>query len=217
MTSFMQPSLPQRRGVVFILSSPSGAGKTTLTRMMLQNRDLDLTLSISVTTRARRQSEVDGIHYFFISERQFIAMRDAGELLEWAEVHDNYYGTPRGPVETILAQGRDCLFDIDYQGTRQVREKLIQDTVSVFILPPSMQELRHRLERRAEDAREVIERRLENARKEIARWKEYDYIIINDDLQRSFDDLISILRSERQRRPRQERGIEKFVMQLLNE
>ena len=217
MIASMDTSLPLRRGVVFILSSPSGAGKTTLTRMMLQNRDLDLNLSISVTTRSRRSSEVDGIHYRFISDRQFIAMRDSGELLEWAEVHGNYYGTPRGAVETILSQGRDCLFDIDYQGTRQVREKLPLDTVSVFILPPSMKELRLRLERRAEDASEVIERRLENARKEIARWKDYDYVIINDDLQRSFDDLIAILRAERQRRPRQERGLEKFVAQLLSE
>jgi guanylate kinase len=213
----MDPKLPARRGVVLILSSPSGAGKTTLTRMMLQDRDLDLTLSISVTTRARRSSEVDGIHYRFIGEKQFIAARDAGELLEWAEVHGNYYGTPRAPVEAILAQGRDCLFDIDYQGTRQVREKMNADTVSVFILPPSMQELRARLERRAEDSRETIEKRLDNARKEIARWKEYDYVIINDDLQRSFDDLIAILRAERQRRPRRERGIEAFVEKLLSE
>ena len=120
-------------------------------------------------------------------------------------------------MEAILAQGRDCLFDIDYQGTRQVREKMNADTVSVFILPPSMQELRARLERRAEDSRETIEKRLDNARKEIARWKEYDYVIINDDLQRSFDDLIAILRAERQRRPRRERGIEAFVEKLLSE
>jgi len=213
----MDISLPLRRGVVLILSSPSGAGKTTLTRMLLQDRDLDLTLSISVTTRARRSSEVDGIHYRFINERQFVSMRDAGDLLEWAEVHGNFYGTPRGPVEAILAQGRDCLFDIDYQGTRQVREKMGADTVTVFILPPSMKELRARLERRAEDAKEVIERRLENARKEIARWKDYDYVIVNDDLQRSFDDLIAILRAERQRRPRREREIEGFVDKLLSE
>jgi guanylate kinase len=213
----MDTSYPARRGVVLILSSPSGAGKTTLTRMMLQDRDLDLTLSISVTTRARRSSEVDGIHYRFIGAKQFIAARDAGELLEWAEVHGNYYGTPRAPVEAILAQGRDCLFDIDYQGTRQVREKLSADTVSVFILPPSMKELRARLERRAEDSRDVIEKRLENARREIARWKEYDYVIVNDDLQRSFDDLIAILRAERQRRPRRERGMEAFVEKLLSE
>jgi guanylate kinase len=213
----MDFSLPLRRGVVLILSSPSGAGKTTLTRMLLQDRDLDLTLSISVTTRARRSSEVDGIHYRFIDDRRFASMRDGGELLEWAEVHGNFYGTPRGPVEAILATGRDCLFDIDYQGTRQVREKLGADTVTVFILPPSMKELRARLERRAEDSREVIERRLENARKEIARWKDYDYVIVNDDLQRSFDDLIAILRAERQRRPRRERGIEEFVQALLSE
>jgi guanylate kinase (EC 2.7.4.8) len=213
----MDLSLPLRRGVVLILSSPSGAGKTTLTRMLLQDRDLDLTLSISVTTRARRSSEVDGIHYRFITERQFIGMRDAGDLLEWAEVHGNFYGTPRAPVEAILAQGRDALFDIDYQGTRQVREKMGADAVTVFILPPSMKELRARLERRAEDAPEVIERRLENARKEIARWRDYDYVIVNDDLQRSFDDLIAILRAERQRRQRREREIESFVAKLLDE
>jgi guanylate kinase len=213
----MDHSLPLRRGVVLILSSPSGAGKTTLTRMLLQDRDLDLTLSISVTTRTRRSSEVDGIHYRFIDERQFIAMRDAGDLLEWAEVHGNFYGTPRGPVEAVLAQGRDCLFDIDYQGTQQVREKMGADTVTVFILPPSMKELRARLERRAEDSAEVIEKRLQNARREIARWKDYDYVIVNDDLQRSFDDLIAILRAERQRRPRRERGIAEFVDRLLSE
>lgn len=213
----MDHSPPQRRGVVLILSSPSGAGKTTLTRMLLQDRDLDLTLSISVTTRPRRSSEVDGIHYRFINERQFVAMRNASELLEWAEVHGNFYGTPRAPVEAVLAQGRDCLFDIDYQGAQQVREKMGTDTVTVFVLPPSMKELRARLERRAEDSAEVIERRLENARKEIARWKDYDYVIVNDDLQRSFDDLIAILRAERQRRPRREHGIAAFVDRLLSE
>ncbi len=213
----MDRPLPPRRGAVLILSSPSGAGKTTLTRMLLQDRDLDLTLSISVTTRARRSSEVDGIHYRFIDERRFIAMRDAGELLEWAEVHGNFYGTPSGPVEATLAQGRDCLFDIDYQGTRQVREKMGADAVTVFILPPSMKELRARLERRAEDSAQVIERRLENARKEIQRWRDYDYVIVNDDLQRSFDDLIAILRAERQRRPRRESGIAQFVDGLLRE
>jgi guanylate kinase len=211
------PSQPSRRGVVLILSSPSGAGKTTLTRMLLQDRALDLTLSISVTTRPRRSSEVDGIHYRFISPRQFGAMRDAGELLEWAEVHGNCYGTPRAPVEEILAQGRDALFDIDYQGTQQVREKMVADTVTVFILPPSMKELRARLERRAEDSREAIEKRLENARREIARWQMYDYVLVNDDLQRAFEDLLAILRAERQRRPRRTREIEDFVAGLLNE
>ena len=216
MSPVSSPDL-HRRGLMLILSSPSGAGKTTLTRNLLQDRALDLTLSISVTTRDRRSSEADGVHYYFKSKAEFERLKAQDELLEWAEVHGNYYGTPRAAVEIILGQGRDCLFDIDYQGTRQVREKLPLDTVSVFILPPSMKELRLRLERRAEDASDVIERRLENARKEIARWKDYDYVIINDDLQRSFDDLIAILRAERQRRPRQERGLEKFVAQLLSE
>jgi guanylate kinase len=211
------PTTPDRRGIVLILSSPSGAGKTTLTRMLLQNRELDLTLSISVTTRPRRSSEVDGIHYSFISKSRFESMRDNGELLEWAEVHGNYYGTPRGPVEEILRDGRDALFDIDYQGTQQVRDKMAADTVTVFILPPSMKELRARLERRAEDSREAIERRLENARNEIQRWKQYDYVLVNDDLQRSFDDLLAILRAERQRRPRRLPGIEAFVARLLSE
>jgi len=211
------PITPDRRGIVLILSSPSGAGKTTLTRMLLQNRELDLTLSISVTTRPRRSSEVDGIHYSFISKNRFESMRDNGELLEWAEVHGNYYGTPRGPVDEILREGRDALFDIDYQGTQQVREKMAADTVTVFILPPSMKELRARLERRAEDSREAIERRLENARNEIQRWKQYDYVLVNDDLQRSFDDLLAILRAERQRRPRRLAGIEAFVARLLSE
>jgi guanylate kinase len=206
-----------RRGIVLILSSPSGAGKTTLTRMLLQDRTLDLTLSISVTTRARRSSEVDGIHYRFISPRQFEAMRDDNELLEWAQVHGNFYGTPRAPVEEILAQGRDALFDIDYQGTQQVRDKMPADAVTVFILPPSMKELRARLERRAEDARDAIERRLENARKEIARWKQYDYVLVNDDLQATFEELLAILRAERRRRPRRSEQIEEFVNKLLGE
>jgi guanylate kinase len=212
-------SSPQtnHRGIVLILSSPSGAGKTTLTRMLLQDRSLDLSLSISVTTRPRRSSEVDGIHYRFITQRQFESLRDNGELLEWALVHGNYYGTPRAPVEEILAQGRDALFDIDYQGTRQVREKMAADTVTVFILPPSMKELRARLERRAEDSREVIERRLENARKEITRWVQYDYVLINDDIQTTFDDLLAILRAERRKRPRLTKHIEDFVAKLLNE
>jgi guanylate kinase len=213
----MPSAKADRRGIVLILSSPSGAGKTTLTRMLLQDRELDLTLSISVTTRPRRSSEVDGIHYRFITQRQFQAMRDAGELLEWAQVHGNFYGTPREPVEEILAQGRDALFDIDYQGTQQVREKMPSDTVTVFILPPSMKELRARLERRAEDSREVIEKRLENARNEISRWVQYDYVLVNDDLQATFDDLLAILRSERRRRPRRAENIAAFVERLLRE
>jgi guanylate kinase len=209
-----EPDLP-RRGLMLILSSPSGAGKTTLTRMLLQTKELDLTLSISVTTRPRRSSEVDGIHYTFISKKQFEAMRDAGDLLEWAEVHGNYYGTPREPVEKVLAQGRDILFDIDYQGTQQVKQVVAEDVVTIFILPPSMRELRARLERRAEDPPDVIAKRLDNARNEIQRWTQYDYVLINGDLQSTFDDLYAILNSERRRATRAEQGISAFVEKLL--
>jgi len=211
----MSSQKPDRRGIVLILSSPSGAGKTTLTRMLLQDRGLDLTLSISVTTRPRRSSEVDGIHYRFISRRQFEAMRDAGELLEWAQVHGNFYGTPRAPVEEILAQGRDALFDIDYQGTQQVREKMPADTVTVFILPPSMKELRARLDRRAEDSAATIEKRLENARREIARWRQYDYVVVNDDLQQAYARVSAIIAAERARGARVAEGVEAFVAELL--
>jgi guanylate kinase len=206
-----------RRGLMLILSSPSGAGKTTLTRMLLQTKSLDLTLSISVTTRPRRSSEVDGIHYSFITKKQFEAMRDADELLEWAEVHGNFYGTPRERVEQTLAQGRDVLFDIDYQGTQQVKAKAGDDVVTIFILPPSMQELKARLERRAEDSRDTIEKRLENARNEISRWELYDYVLVNDDLQTSFDCLLDILKAERCKTARQREGIDAFVTSLLEE
>lgn len=207
----------RRRGMMLILSSPSGAGKTTLTRMLLQTPRLDLTLSISVTTRPRRSSEVDGIHYRFISRKDFERLRDAGELLEWAEVHSNFYGSPREPVEAVLTAGRDVLFDIDYQGAQQVREKAPADVVSVFILPPSMKELRARLERRAEDSATVIARRLENARNEIRRWAQYDYVLVNDDIQRTFDDLLAIVAAERLRRPRLQDSVETFVARLLAE
>ena len=149
--------------MILILSSPSGAGKTTLTRMLMQDKALDLTLSVSVTTRPRRSSEVDGIHYRFIDRREFDRMKADGDLLEWAEVHGNGYGTPRAPVEKVLAEGRDMLFDIDWQGARQVRERLGDDVVSIFVLPPSMTELRARLERRAEDSAATIDQRLEAA------------------------------------------------------
>src|SRR3984957_13690651 len=172
----MSESLPmRRRGMILILSSPSGAGKTTLTRMLLQDKTLDLSLSISVTTRPRRSSEADGIHYHFITRRQFERMKAGGELLEAAEVHGNGYGTPRAPVESVLELGRDMLFDIDWQGARQVRDALGPDVVSVFILPPSMAELRARLERRAEDSAATLGQRLQNAKREIERWRLNDY------------------------------------------
>lgn len=190
-----------RRGVLLILSSPSGAGKSTLTRNLIE-QDHGIKLSVSVTTRPRRQSEIDGVHYRFIVTEDFHELRERGDLLEWAEVHGNFYGTPRKAVEQALAAGEDMMFDIDWQGTRQIVEKMRSDVVAVFILPPSMQELRSRLERRAEDSQEVIERRLNNAREEIAQWESYDYVLINDDLQRTFKDLRSILDCERLRRER---------------
>jgi guanylate kinase len=200
---------------MLILSSPSGAGKTTLTRMLLQTRELDLTLSISVTTRARRSSEVDGIHYRFITKKEFESLRQGGDLLEWAEVHGNFYGTLREPAEQVLRQGRDVLFDIDYQGARQVKEKCGGDAVAIFILPPSMQELRSRLERRAEDRPDVIDKRLREARNEIRRWTDYDYVLVNDDLQSTFAGLRAILAAEHRRTERAREGIAAFVERLL--
>jgi guanylate kinase len=206
-----------RRGMILILSSPSGAGKTTLTRMLMQDQALDLTLSVSVTTRPRRSSEVDGIHYRFIDRREFERMRKAGDLLEWAEVHGNGYGTPREPVEKVLAQGRDMLFDVDWQGARQVRERLGDDVVSIFVLPPSMRELRARLERRAEDSAASIDTRLESARQEIGRWRNYQYVIVNHDLQRAYKDVLAIVAAERLRATRVEKGIEQLVERLIGE
>jgi guanylate kinase len=204
-----------RRGFILILSSPSGAGKTTLTRLLLERQELNLTLSISVTTRARRSSEIDGIHYRFIKQKQFEALREADDLLEWAEVHGNFYGTPREPVEAILSQGRDVLFDIDYQGTQQVKAKGGMDVVTIFILPPSMQELQARLERRAEDPAETIARRLANARNEIRRWTQYDYVLINDDIQDTFAQLLAIIEAERRKTSRSKEAIGRFVDELL--
>jgi guanylate kinase len=203
-----------RRGLLLILSSPSGAGKSTLTRN-LTREDPEIRLSVSVTTRPRRQSEIDGVHYRFIDQDDFAAMREHGDLLECAEVHGNFYGTPRKPVEQALATGQDMMFDIDWQGTRQIVEKMRPDVASVFILPPSMSELKTRLERRAEDTPEVIARRLDNAREEIAQWGGYDYVLVNDDLQRTYEELRAILAAERLRRERQV-GLEGFVGRLLN-
>jgi guanylate kinase len=204
----------QRRGLLLILSSPSGAGKSTLTKNLV-DEDHTIQLSVSVTTRPRRHSEIGGRHYHFITQEAFEEMRQRGELLEWAEVHGNFYGTPKKPVEQALASGQDMMFDIDWQGTLQICEKMRSDVVSVFVLPPSMQELKARLERRAEDTPEVIERRLRNAREEIAQWGSYDYVLINDDLQRTFKELKAILGAERMRRERQI-GLDRFVGDLLN-
>jgi guanylate kinase len=206
-----------RRGMILILSSPSGAGKTTLTRMLMQDNALDLTLSVSVTTRKQRSSEVDGIHYRFIDRAEFERMQAAEELLESAEVHGNGYGTPRAPVAKVLAEGRDMLFDIDWQGAKQVRERLGDDVVSIFVLPPSMRELRARLERRAEDTAASIEARFQNARREIERWRDYHYVVVNDDLNRAFGDVKTIVTAERLRAKRIESGVNQLVERLMSE
>jgi guanylate kinase len=204
-----------RRGVMLVLSSPSGAGKTTLSRKLLAS-DVGITLSISVTTRSRRADEVDGRDYHFIDAARFEAMRRGGELLEWATVFDNCYGTPRAPVEEAIAAGRDVLFDIDWQGTQQLREKARADLVSVFVLPPSAKELERRLHSRAQDSHDVIAGRMAKAVDELSHWAEYDYVILNRDLERAFAEVRAILAAERVRRGRQT-GLSEFVRRLQAE
>jgi len=203
--------------MILILSSPSGAGKTTLTRMLIEDSALDLSLSVSVTTRKQRSSEVDGIHYRFIDRAEFERMGRADELLEWAEVHGHGYGTPRAPVEKTLAQGRDMLFDIDWQGAAQVRERLGCDVVSIFLLPPSMSELRARLERRAEDTAASIQARFDNAKREIERWRDYHYVVVNDDLTRAYREVKAIVAAERLRTRRIGAIVEETVERLMGE
>lgn len=205
----------QRRGLMLVLSSPSGAGKSTIARNLLET-DEGLELSVSVTTRARRASEIDGVHYHFISKRDFERLRDNDDLLESAEVHGNYYGSPREPVEQAMAEGRDILFDIDWQGAHQLAEKMRADVVSIFVLPPSMAELKARLHRRAEDDEETISRRLKNAATEIEQWRTYDYVIVNDDLDQAFAAVLAIVKAERLRRDRRP-GLFDFVSGLLEE
>lgn len=204
----------ERRGIMLVLSSPSGAGKSTIARNLLERVE-GLELSVSMTTRPRRGSEIDGVHYHFVSQRAFERQRDSDALVEWAEVHGNLYGTPRDPVEKAMAEGRDMLFDIDWQGGLQLMEKARGDVVSIFILPPSMAELKMRLQRRAEDAPEVIERRLANALMEIPHWRDYDFVVVNDDLDRAFHLTQSILMAERLRRDRRMTGLIGFEDELL--
>lgn len=204
-----------RRGLMLVISSPSGAGKSTIARNLLRD-DPELSISVSVTTRQRRHSEIEGQHYYFKTVREFDALRATDSLLEWAEVHGNFYGTPRDAVEAAMAEGRDMLFDIDWQGAQQLQEKMAGDVVSIFILPPSMAELQSRLHRRAEDTEEVIATRLANSRAEIEHWREYDYIVVNDDLDRAFSSVRSIIEAERLRRDRRP-GLFEFVNGLLAE
>jgi len=201
-----------RRGVMLVLASPSGAGKSSITRTLFE-QDPNIGLSVSVTTRGRRTDEVNGQHYHFIDVPTFRRMQAEGELLESAEVHGNFYGTPRAHVEEQLAAGRDILFDIDYQGTLQLYENCRPDMVTVFILPPSIRELRARLERRAQDSVEIIEQRLRNARREMDHYSEYDYVLVNEDLEMSTQRVRSILAAARLARPRLTQ-LDSFVREL---
>jgi guanylate kinase len=201
-----------RRGLMYVLSSPSGAGKTTLSRLLLQG-DRGVDLSVSVTTRQKRPGEVDGRDYHFIDRARFDAMVKKGELLEWAEVFGHRYGTPRRPVIKALQAGRDILFDIDWQGTQQLREKARDDLVSVFILPPTVKELERRLEHRAQDTKTVIMSRMAKAAGEMSHWPEYDYVIVNRDKAAAFAEVRAILAAERLKRERQI-GLSDFVRGL---
>jgi guanylate kinase len=205
----------KRRGLLLIVSSPSGAGKTSLSRRLVADH-AELTLSISATTRRPRPGEEHGREYLFVSDAEFEAMVADDAFLEWANVHGHRYGTPRAPVTAALEAGRDVLFDIDWQGAEQVAAKLPNDAVRVFILPPSMQELARRLHARAQDSQKVIEGRLERAYGEIAQWRAYDYVIVNLDYDHAFADLAHIYHAERLRRDRQT-WAEPFVETLLAE
>jgi guanylate kinase len=201
-----------RRGLMLVLSSPSGAGKTTLSRKLLEV-DPGVELSVSVTTRKQRPGEIDGRDYHFIDAARFDAMVKGGELLEWAQVFGHRYGTPRAPVEAALASGHDVQFDIDWQGTQQLREKADHDLVSIFVLPPSMADLERRLRRRAQDPDEVIRARMATAADEMSHWAEYDYVVINTDVDRAFREVQTILAAERLKRERQT-GLSDFVRRL---
>ena len=201
-----------RRGLMLVLSSPSGAGKTTLSRRLLEV-DPAVQLSVSATTRPQRPAEVDGRDYHFVDRKRFDEMVRKGEMLEWAEVFGNRYGTPRVPVEEALARGHDVLFDIDWQGTQQLRDKVSKDFVSVFLLPPSVPELERRLTTRAQDSDEVIRGRMAKASDEMSHWAEYDYVLLNHDLDETFAQLQAILTAERLKRERQP-GLSDFVRGL---
>jgi guanylate kinase len=206
------PSEITRRGLLLVLSSPSGAGKTTITRRLIE-RDPELGISVSVTTRAPRAGEIDGKHYHFIDAAKFERMVASGELLEHAIVFGNRYGTPRAFVETALASGRDIISDIDWQGTQQLQESVRSDLVAVFVLPPSMAALEERLRTRAQDSAETVRERMAKSADEMSHWAEYDYVIVNRDIERSVVQVQAILTAERLKRERQA-GLAEFVNRL---
>jgi len=205
-----------RRGLMFILSSPSGAGKTTLSRHLLAT-DPALDLSVSATTRPPRATERDGVDYHFVGEDAFVEMVGNGEMLEHARVFDNHYGSPRAPVEAALAEGRDVLFDVDWQGAQQIKLAMQGDVVSVFILPPSIDALESRLKSRAQDDDATVARRMDKAMDEISHWREYKYVLVNDDLEKCATQLAAILTAERLRLHRRNAGLDRFVMALEGE
>jgi guanylate kinase len=206
---------PKRRGLMLVLSSPSGAGKTTLARRLLE-AEPGVEMSISCTTRKQRNGEVEGRDYHFIDRETFAGMRDRGEFLEWAVVFDNYYGTPRKPVEELLAAGRDVLFDVDWQGAQSLRDDSPDDVVTVFILPPSGKALEQRLTERAQDAPDIVAARMRGASNEIQHWGEYDYVVINHDIDQALAAVRAILAAERLRCTRLT-GLKDFVQNLLAE
>jgi guanylate kinase len=203
-----------RRGIMLVLSSPSGAGKTTIASRLLEDPGIEL--SISHTTRPKRKGETDGKDYHFVDRETFTRLRDQDAFLEWAVVFDNYYGTTRKPVEDALAAGRDVLFDVDWQGARKLRESAKDDVVAVFILPPSAAALEQRLRMRAEDPEEIVKRRMRGASNEIQHWEEYDYVVVNTDIDQSVESVRAILAAERLRRTRLS-GLKGFVQTLLAE
>jgi guanylate kinase len=204
-----------RRGLMLILSSPSGAGKTTISRMLLE-RDPEIALSVSATTRPIRPGEIDGVHYHFVSQAEFDRMVEADEFYEWARVFGHSYGTPKAQIRAGLKVGQDFLFDIDWQGTQQLYQKDQQDVVRVFILPPSIDELRRRLTGRGTDSPEVIAARMERARAEISHWDGYDYVLINDEIEACYTQVCEILHAERMKRARQT-GLIGFVRELMKD
>ena len=204
-----------KRGLLLVLSSPSGAGKSTLSRSLLEKDD-NISMSVSMTTREPRPGEVDGVHYNFTSQDEFDALVAADGFLEYATVFENSYGTPAEPVEAALLDGKDVLFDIDWQGTQQLNQRVGADLVRIFILPPSKEELLNRLKSRAQDSDEVVAKRMAKANSEISHWAEYDYVIINDDLKAAEAELFTILNAERMKRARQS-GLSDFVSGLIKD